>query len=267
MRGTKLLSLMLMVLCITLASCKKDGTTTTNDGGGSNPSNPTNCEDPEGTITANLRNDGGCINLLDTELKINTADNFYGTGNGTISSDTYKMTFVNVGEMQGLGCVNTVPQSGWSNQVAVIPGNGYVVKVTLCDWYGERRISYARLYVVRYILSANNEILGAELKYQDNWYAEPSATTKDVAEITQNSALCGCIVDGDYSAVKEIGICWKKDAVPTINDNHLYTEESTNNCEFRMTGLEGSTTYVVRAYIKSSHGDVLYGYLHPFTTL
>lgn len=263
MKVTKMLSLLLIVLSIATFSCKKDGASTT--GGGSNPSDPTYCEDPEGTITANLRNDGGCINLLDTELKISTADNFYGTGDGVNNYANYIMTFVNVGEVQGLGCVNTVPQSGWSNQVAVIPGNGYVIKVKYQYWYDDI-ISYARLYVVRYILSANNEILGAELKYQDNWYAEPSVTTKEVTEITQNSALCGGIIDGNGGAVTERGICWRKDSVPTINDNHLYTEESTNNYEFRMTGLEGSTTYVVRAYIKSSIGDVIYGDIRPFTT-
>lgn len=266
MKVKRLLTLLLVVLSIAMFSCKKDGASTTAEGGGSNPSNPANCEDPEGTITANLRNDDGSITILDAEMKINAADNFYGTGDGIYSSITYNMTFVNIGGVEGLGCINALPQSGWSNQVSVIPGNGYVVKVKCFDWYGDTRNSYARLYVVRYILNMYNEILGAEIKYQDNWIFE-KITTKEVTDIRQNTAVCGGIVDENSGDVTERGICWKKDDLPTINDNHIYMEDNINDYEIRMAGLESSSRYLVRAYIKNSKGDVLYGNIRIFTTL
>ena len=261
MKIRRLLTLLLVVLSMAMFSCKKDGASTTT-GGGSNPINPTNCDDPEGTITANLRNDSGYITVLNGTLKMNTADNF------EFNSQSYhERTFVNIGEVDGLGCVENIPQSGWSNQVAVIPGNGYVVKDKYEYYPDDKYTKYARIYVTRYILSANYEILGAELKYQDNWCAEPSITTKDVTEITQTTAVCGGIIDGGGNAVTERGICWKKNSEPTINDSHLYTEENTNDYEFRMTGLDGSSMYYVKAYIKSDKGVISYGNTKTFITL
>ena len=255
--------LMLFALSIATLSCKKDGASTSS-GGGSDPGNITNCDDPEGTITANLRNDSGYITVLNGTLRMNTADNFEFDG-----QSYHTRTFVNIGEVDGLGCVDNIPETGWSNQVAVIPGNGYIVRDSYYYNYYEVEsyVKYARIYVTRYILSANYEILGAELKYQGNWCAEPSITTKDVTEITQTTAVCGGIIDGGGNVVIERGICWKKNSEPTINDSHLYTEENTNDYEFRMTGLDGSSTYYVKAYIKSNVGGISYGNTKTFTTL
>ena len=79
MKVKRLLMLLLVVLSIVMVSCKKDGASTTT-GGGSNPSNPTSCDDPEGTITANLRNDSGDVTILGKSMKINTANNFVISG-------------------------------------------------------------------------------------------------------------------------------------------------------------------------------------------
>lgn len=245
-------------------SCKKDAATATT-GGGSNPFNPTNCEDPEGTITANLRNDSGSIILLDAELKINTANNFYGTGYGTNSYANYTMTFVNVGEVEGLGCVNTVPQSGWSNQAAVIPGNGYVIKVKYQYWDVET-IGYARLYVVRYIKSVSNEILGAELKYEENWNPLPIVMTKEITVITWSTAMCGG--DITYNGGGDIvskGVCWSTTSNPTISD--YYTSDGAGIESFTsvLTELDEYTTYYVRAYATNCNGTS-YGSQKVFTT-
>jgi len=48
-----------------------------------------------------------------------------------------------VGQAAGLGSIRNVPEHGWSDSVAAIPGYGYVMK----DYS-----SYIRLYVVDYII-------------------------------------------------------------------------------------------------------------------
>ena len=248
MRVKRLLTSVLVLLSIAIFSCKKDGASTTT-GDGSNPSNPANCEDPEGTIVANLRNDSGYLTILNGGLKMNNANNFVFN-----DQSFHERTFVNIGEVDGLGCVENIPQSGWSDQVAVIPGNGYIVRDKY-DYPEYEYTKYARIYVTSYLLSANNNILGAELKYQDNWKSLLNVATASITNISATSATCGGVVtdDGGYEVTAR-GVCWSASPNPTINDSHTTDGTGTGSFASNITGLTPYTTYYVRAYATNSKG-------------
>lgn len=257
----------ILALCVAAVSCNKDTPSTPVDPGNmDNPNNteipdsPTDCIDPEDAVTVNLRNDGGSVEILDWQIAINTANNF-------VSGSDY-VTFVSVGEVSGLGCVTSIPQSGWSNQVAAIPGNGYVLKYEVYNGTTDSFIvKYARLYVVRYLESAaNGGILGAEIKYQDNWYWTPVVSTSIITDITPTSAMCGGNVTNDGGmTVTERGICWSTFQKPTINDNHAVSGTGIGNYTIQMTNLMPFTTYYVRAYAKNDIG-ISYGEQNTFRT-
>ena len=262
MKTKSLFILVLVALCIATISCKKDGASTSEES--SNNNNPTNCNDPSGTITANLRNDDGYITILGGTLRMNSADNFVFDG-----QQYHERTLVSLGKVDGLGCVTSIPENGWANQVAVIPDYGYIVKDKYYYYdYNNvySHVKYARIYVTRY-LSSNNAIIGSELKYQDNWWQEPSVTTKPVTNITRTTAECGGMVDAEGNAITERGICWGVANNPTIHNTHVYTEEHNDDYTLKMTGLEINTTYYVRAYVKSSTVGVTYGNNVSFKTL
>lgn len=112
--------------------------------------------DPEGTVTVNITNNGrdGGVTLPSTDVMIyiDEGNNFrlyYYSGNSG--------TIVSLGAMKGLGNVVSVPTEGWSTSVAVVPGNGYVVR---------KNGNYARLYVDSYMTSTSGGIMGATVKYQ-----------------------------------------------------------------------------------------------------
>ena len=63
-----------------------------------------------------------------------------------------------VGEVTGLGYIKKIPENGYVETVPVKPKYGYIVKT--------RGNTYARLYVVDWIIDANGEIAGANVKYQ-----------------------------------------------------------------------------------------------------
>lgn len=112
--------------------------------------------DPEGTVTVNITNNGrdGEVELpdLDVELYIDEGNNF------RLHTAIYSRSqIVSLGAMKGLGNVVTVPIEGWSSSVAVVPGNGYVVR---------NNGNYARLYVDSYMTSTSGGIMGATVKYQ-----------------------------------------------------------------------------------------------------
>lgn len=263
--------LLLLAIFSVTVSCKKD---LPNNNEEDQETNDTvvSYEDPADAITANLRNDNGYLSLFDNglKLKINTANNLYG--------DPYdyddEVSIASVGAVDGLGYVVNVPQSGWTSQVAVTPGNGYVIKFDVYtqdyvpEWgvWGEPYYvpKYARLYVVRYIVSTSNEILGAEIKYQENW--DPiTVTTKEVTGVTANTAtIIGDVKAHGISLTK--GVCWSTTENPTI------TGYGSHDCgsgdgqfSYSITGLVSNTTYYVRAYVRSAMG-IKYGEQKTFTT-
>lgn len=256
-----ILMLVILALCVVAASCRKDNPSTpTNQDNTEIPNSPTDCIDPEDAVTVNIRNDGGSVTILDCSFMINTANNF-------VSGSNY-VTLVCVGEVSGLGCVNSIPQSGWSGQVAVIPGNGYVIKHEKYNGATDSYIvKYARLYVVRNILSASNEgILGAEIKYQDNWCGTPVVTTDIVTDVTSTTAVCGGNVTNDGGiTVTERGICWSIYQNPTINDDHAFSGTGTGDYVIQMTNLLPARLYYVKAYAKNDIG-ISYGEQRTFET-
>ncbi|MCM1518147.1 MAG: hypothetical protein NC117_05870 [Pseudoflavonifractor sp.] len=109
------------------------------------PTAPTS--DPTGTVVMRMRNDN------ETKLgnMIISADNNFSC------SGTNNM-IASIGPVSGLGNITDIPLTGWSDNVAVEIGNGYV-------YYDGSQ--YYRIYAVQWLKDAlTDAIIGAELKYQ-----------------------------------------------------------------------------------------------------
>ena len=141
----QILKLALAILVLAMAGCTKDDPDV---GGDIKPDSKV--DDPTGTILISMRNGNNGGTSLDG-LEIGKDDNFYGGSGWSIAS---------VGNVRGLGNVSTIPASGWSDKVSVVPGAGYVA-------YNRSNDTFYRLYVVEYIEAAvTGGIIGAEVKYQ-----------------------------------------------------------------------------------------------------
>lgn len=144
-----LLSLLTFVLTAFLSasfvSCAKDDDNYDEDG---NIKPDVEVSDPEGTIQLYMMSgDIEHATKLDDNFYIGSDNNFYGR---------YCVSF---GKVNGLGNVSYIPTTGWAENVAVIPGNGYV----FCNKYD---YSFYRVYVTNIITDVNGGVLGAEIKYQ-----------------------------------------------------------------------------------------------------
>lgn len=102
--------------------------------------------DPVGTVTMRMRNDN------ETKLgsMILSPENNFSCKAGMIAS---------IGPVSGLGNITDIPLTGWSDNVAVTIGNGYV-------YYDGNQ--YYRIYATQWLIEAGtaNAIIGVELKYQ-----------------------------------------------------------------------------------------------------
>lgn len=69
-----------------------------------------------------------------------------------------------VGKVKGLSRITEIPKGGWSNEIAAIPGHGYVLEGEYSGIYVS-----TRFYIVENIVNKDNEIIGVKVKYQQLW--------------------------------------------------------------------------------------------------
>ena len=94
----------------------------------------------------------------------------------------------------------------------------------------------------------------------------PTVTTKEVVDITLNTATSGGNVTSDGGiAVTARGTCWNTEHNPTINNSHTSDGSGTGDYTSSLTDLTANTTYYVRAYAVNDVG-VAYGNETSFTT-
>ena len=156
------------------SSCKKDDDVVPKDDFA--PTENLSVQDPEGTIVLNMLSgaDGNYYMIGELgEIHVDAANNFRGN-----DKSSYKIEFVTIGRVDGLGKVNNIPQSGWAESAAVVPGTGYVMRFMPNYYYHDGNygtdVQYARIYVVDYLTTssidefgyATGSNSGAVVKYQ-----------------------------------------------------------------------------------------------------
>lgn len=93
-----------------------------------------------------------------------------------------------------------------------------------------------------------------------------AGATAVVSDITATSASCnGYVADDGGATVTARGVCWSTSQNPTISDSHTTDGTGTGSFTSNITGLNGNTTYYVRAYATNSVGTT-YGYQLSFHT-
>ena len=155
-------------VCVGFSACGGDDAVSTPPQPGGNVVNPdTELPDPEGTITISMRNANNGTTYIDHDIYINRSDNFTGC------------KIVSLGSMRGLGNIAQIPKGGWSEQVSVEPGTGYVA-------YANGK--FYRLYVVEEIIGTNMGVIGAKVKYQAPFGGKDEAVQVEKNALTFTSA-------------------------------------------------------------------------------
>ena len=101
-------------------------------------------------------------------LSISSSNNFY------VYGERCDCDIVCIGNVNGLSRINSIPNSGWASKVAVQPGKGYIIRSknptgNYGNSYYNQFCKYARVYVVDWIEGTSGGILGATIRYQDDW--------------------------------------------------------------------------------------------------
>lgn len=89
--------------------------------------------------------------------------------------------------------------------------------------------------------------------------------TEQPSDIRDTSVKAHATIVNAMQQVKEAGFCWKLNAEPDIDDNHVKSADNENiTCD--ITGLEPGSIYNIRAYMILNDNSVVYGSSIPFTT-
>lgn len=97
--------------------------------------------------------------------------------------------------------------------------------------------------------------------------ADVVISTGSVNNITHKTATCqGEITSTGGNTIQERGFCWGTASSPTINNNKIVANTSSNTFTATLEGLAESTIYHVRAYAKAATGMVFYGNDVAFST-
>jgi uncharacterized protein (TIGR02145 family) len=95
----------------------------------------------------------------------------------------------------------------------------------------------------------------------------PIVTTDDITNVSGTNATSGgAVVSKGSDRVFARGICWSTKEKPATIDTKIYSKESEGAFTCTITGLNGATTYYVRAFAINSTG-IGYGEVKSFTTL
>lgn len=121
--------------------------------------------DPVGTVLVSMRNDtqDAATNVYPESEQPYSACWFYIDKADNFSGSNLDFDFVTLGKVNGLSNIKNIPESGWTDKVAVIERYGYVARYR---YYSDDSYHYIRMYVVEYMTSSvGGGVIGAKVKY------------------------------------------------------------------------------------------------------
>jgi uncharacterized protein (TIGR02145 family) len=131
--------------------------------------------------------------------------------------------------------------------------------------YSHRNPKHAFMKIKAAIVLASVFLLTLSACRKDT--SVPEITTLSVQNIAYFTANCGGLVEDDGGLeITHRGVCWSTNPNPTINDDTTLNLNEKHYFVARLSGLEPSTTYYIRAYAINEKGTA-YGKEITFTTL
>jgi len=110
-------------------------------------------------------------------------------------------------------------------------------------------------------------ILSVFLLYSCKKEKIPMLTTSAITNITGTTATSGgTITDEGSGTIIARGVCWSTGITPTLSDSKTTDGAGAGSFTSNMSGLNGATTYYVRAYATNSVGTG-YGMTMSFSTM
>lgn len=172
---------------------------------------------------------------------------------GTLTSLGNVDKITHYGHVWGLSAKPTLEDAKYSDLGEVTTTSSFVSDVSGLS-------SHTTYYIRAYATNEKGTSYGEDVTFITS-KEDAKVSTSEVTEIVHNAATCGGVITqtGGHT-IMEKGVCYGKNALPTVNDSkQVATSEKDASFTCRITGLEKETTYHVRAYVKTSDNTLFYG--------
>lgn len=121
-------------------------------------------------------------------------------------------------------------------------------------------------YVRSYAVNSVGTSYGNEVSFTTS-YADVILSTGSINNITHNTATCNAsITSKGGHTITEKGFCWGASSKPTLSNNSITSSSTSDTFSANISGLSESTTYHIRAYVKTEDGKTFYGNDVAFST-
>ena len=161
-------------------------------------------------------------------------------------------------------------------QVLGYPSDGMVpLESAIPDWTNTRAVleDHNHRAVVTGIGDGENNDFSSIMEHIEDILVDlsisitaPQLVTKEVTDITSNTAVSGGQISNDGGAdITERGVCWSTNQNPDLNDDCTSDGSGIGEFTSSLTGLNADTEYFVRAYATNDEGTA-YGEQKNFTT-
>lgn len=172
---------------------------------------------------------------------------------GTLTSLGNVDKITHYGHVWGLSAKPTLEDAKYSDLGEATTTSSFVSDVSELS-------SHTTYYIRAYATNEKGTSYGEDITFVTS-KEDAKVSTSEVTEIVHNAATCGGVITqtGGHT-ITEKGVCYGKNAFPTVNDSkQVATSEKDASFSCRITGLEKETTYHVRAYVKTSDNTLFYG--------
>lgn len=172
---------------------------------------------------------------------------------GTLTSLGNVDKITHYGHVWGLSAKPTLEDAKYSDLGEATTTSSFVSDVSELS-------SHTTYYIRAYATNEKGTSYGEDITFVTS-KEDAKVSTSEVTEIVHNAATCGGVITqtGGHT-ITEKGVCYGKNALPTVNDSkQVATSEKDASFSCRITGLEKETTYYVRAYVKTSDNTLFYG--------
>lgn len=123
-----------------------------------------------------------------------------------------------------------------------------------------------KYYVRSYAVNSVGTSYGNEVSFTTS-YADVVLSTGSINNITHNTATCNAsITSKGGHTITEKGFCWGASSKPTLSNNSITSSSTSDTFSANISGLSESTTYHIRAYVKTEDGKTFYGNDVAFST-
>ena len=219
------------------------------------PSNVSAFNNDEGYVTTSQLNAANYITAAQLPEQVN-ADWNATSGVAKILNKPSFSTVATTGNYNDLDNKPTIPTV--PSDVSIFNNDAHYIT--------ETQLNALLISINNTIDSLRDRIEGMETNPFVTEITLPTIITLPITNIFTSTAQSGGNVTSDGgSSVSVRGICWSTSPNPTINDNHIFDNSGIGSFVSILTGLNGGTTYYLRAFAINGLG-IVYGNEECFTT-